>query len=78
MKKVITKKNIKEFLPDDIYVWTECAGRPTFELRIRGGHVGYVYEFLENKMTIEQLNKHIDTIRERKEKYEKYEKSKEF
>ena len=69
MSKTITKKNIKEFLPNDIYVWTEFHGKPTFELRIEGGHVGYVYEFLEDKMTLEQLNKHISNIREQKEKF---------
>jgi hypothetical protein len=69
MSKAITKKNIKEFLPNDIYVWTEFQGKPTFELRIKDGHVGYVYEFLEDKMTLEQLNKHISNIREQKEKF---------
>lgn len=65
----ITKNNIENYLPDDMYIITTIYNKPTFELYCKNVNNGYVYEFLENKMTIEQFKKHIDNLIKQKDNY---------
>lgn len=66
---MITKNNIQKYLPSDMYIITEIYGKPTFEMYCNDVNNGFVYEFLEDKMTLKQFKKHIDNLIKTKNNY---------